>query len=394
MNPHPWDIGRKRWFLIVTTILVFILPWIGSAIRWSGSIPGYGLFPAQKVTDTPGFSRPYFIFLASVALIMAIFLSVPRLFGFKRVEKRSRPNPARLPVWFWAALPLFIASWFFTWARPRIFFEIAHYTFVPLWWSFVLVLDGLVYRRTGGASLVATRPDTMKLLAVVSCMSWFSFEFLNFFVLENWYYPNNEVFSNFGNIVLFAASYTTVLPAIFEWYSLLRTVPSLDARYSRGPRVALPKWALWIAYILAGALSFGMGYFPFLLFWGVWVALIPLLGSALSIAGYWTPMSDISGSGDWSRVSLVGLATLCNGFFWELWNFGSEWFHNDIPTNPNYWKYSVPYVDVIHIFSEMPLLGYFGYILFGVNCWILWLIAAYLFNFSPDIDVHRLDETR
>lgn len=92
-------------------------------------------------------------------------------------------------------------------------------------------------------------------------------------------------------------------------------------------------------------------------------------------------------NGDWSKVILVGLATVFNGFFWEFWNFGSEWFHDDAPTNPNYWKYSVPYLDKFHIFSEMPVLGYFGYLFFGLNCWIIWLIAAYVFKFDADIEV-------
>ena len=388
MFPRAPGRARRRWFLLISTVLVFLLPFIGSVLRWDGDIPGYGAFPAQKVVEVPGFNLGYFIFMASIAALMTLFLAFPRLFGFKKRPAESQSiSPGRFPIWFWVSLPIFALSWFFMWARVTMLVNLSHYSFVPLWWSFILMLDGWVYRRTGGRSLIATRPNTMKLLAVVSCLSWFSFEFLNFFVLENWYYPNNEIFTNFGNIFLFSLSYTTVLPAIFEWYTLFRSVPALDRRYGTGPKIAFPKPLVWFCYIAGAILCFAMGYFPFLLFWGVWVALIPLLGSAMSLTGYWTPLSDIARRGDWSRVSLIGLATLCNGFFWELWNFGSEWFHRDVPTNPNYWRYSVPYVDVIHIFSEMPLLGYFGYILFGVNCWILWLISSYLMGFSPDIDL-------
>lgn len=129
-----------------------------------------------------------------------------------------------------------------------------------------------------------------------------------------------------------------------------------------------------------------MGYYPYLLFWVLWVALVPMLSAAMALAGYWTPFTPIK-NGDWSKVILIALATVFNGFFWELWNFGSEWFHDDAPTNPNYWKYSVPYLDKFHIFSEMPLLGYFGYLFFGLNCWIIWLIAAYVFKFDADIEV-------
>jgi hypothetical protein len=53
-------------------------------------------------------------------------------------------------------------------------------------------------------------------------------------------------------------------------------------------------------------------------------------------------------------------AALCCGFFWEMWNAGSYMK----------WSYRVPLVDAFHIF-EMPLLGYAGYLPFGVICGIV-----------------------
>ena len=46
---------------------------------------------------------------------------------------------------------------------------------------------------------------------------------------------------------------------------------------------------------------------------------------------------------------------------------------------PAYWQYSLPYVDVLHVF-EMPLLGYFGYLPFGGYCWLWWIAVATLLN--------------
>jgi hypothetical protein len=54
-------------------------------------------------------------------------------------------------------------------------------------------------------------------------------------------------------------------------------------------------------------------------------------------------------------------------------------------TNPNYWQYNIPYVNVIHIFSEMPLLGYFGYIPFGVLVWQVFIWSGKMFNFDSQI---------
>jgi hypothetical protein len=51
------------------------------------------------------------------------------------------------------------------------------------------------------------------------------------------------------------------------------------------------------------------------------------------------------------------MAALICGLFWEMWNYYSA----------AKWAYSIPFVDAFHLF-EMPLLGYGGYIPFGLEC--------------------------
>jgi hypothetical protein len=325
-------------------------------------------------------------------LILALYL-FPALFKFKKYV--GEPEPARktvsFPSWFIPSIIILGLSWFFMWGRFQIVQPIDHFTFVPLWWSFIFLLDSIVYKRTGGISLIASRSNTMKIMAVTSAFSWFVFEYLNFFVLENWYYPNNHVFTNFGNIAWQLMSYTTVLPVIFEFYWLLRTFPRLRDRYRSGPVIGFSRPVMYVFMVLGLALMLLMGRFPFPLFWVLWVSLIPALVPAMSLKGMWTPFTPIARKGDWSPVLLIALATVTTGFFWEFWNFGSEWFHNDLPTNPNYWKYSVPYVDKFHIFSEMPILGYFGYMFFGNVCWVLWVTMGYLVGFNFSIHSHDED---
>lgn len=384
---------KKRLLLIITYIFLFVLPFIGSYIRWGGTPPGFGEFPAQKVVEDPGFNLTYFIAACAVAFVILIFLLFPRLFGFKKPEKvHAAKTYAKFPVWFWPSLVVTLISWSLMWGRFIIIQPIDHYTFVPLWWGFILTIDGIVYKINNGVSLVSSKPDIMKLLAVVSSVSWFVFEFLNFFVMENWYYPNNEIFTNFGNISWQLLSYTTVLPAIFELYSLLSTWDWLKNRYAQGPVITISKPLQVIALIAGLVLTFLMGLFPFALFWVLWVSLIPALVPAMSLSKFWTPFTPIARKGNYIPVVLIALATLLNGFFWEFWNYGSEWFHPDIPTNPNYWKYSVPYLDKFHIFSQMPVLGYFGYLFFGIGCWILWVSIAHIVGFKHNI--HLKDEEK
>ncbi len=380
---------KKYLLLLCSFIALFVLPALGSHFLWGGPPPGFGLFPAEEVMKSAAFNQTYFNFACVVALGIVTFLMFPSLFGFKKPKIDAEKNRKEVgyPVWFIPSLIVLLASWFFMWGRFDIVQPIDHYTFVPLWWSFILVLDSFVYKRNNGKSLVASSPNTMKLLGIVSCFSWFVFEYQNFFVLENWYYPNNKIFTNFGNIAWQLVSYTTVLPAIFEWYFLLRTFKVMDERYRNGPVVKVPVMGQYILLIVGLVLLFLMGYFPEEMFWGLWVSLVPVLVPAMNIGNYWTPFTEISKKGDWSYINLIAISTLINGFFWEFWNFGSEWFHDDMPTNPNYWKYSVPYLDKYHIFSEMPILGYCGYLLFGIVCWVLWLAVAYLMDFDATIKI-------
>ncbi len=398
---------KKIVFLIITSALIFLLPTLGSIVRWGGLPEGYGLFPAQQAGTDPGFNLTYFICASVVAAFILIFLLFPRLFGFKKVVAAPVVRQkVDFPYWFWGALPVLIICWIIMWTRAKIpvdlepitslpiSFSLERYTFVPLWWSFICILDGIVYKRNNAISLLSIKPRVMQVLAVVSCYSWFAFEYLNFFVMENWYYPNNHVMSDFGNIFWFSLSYTTVLPAIVEWYLLLKTFPRMRDRYSNGPRLKVNKGWLIALYIVGLVLSLLMGYFPYQLFWVLWVALVPLLSAAMGLTRLWTPFTPIR-EGNWSPILLIAIGTVLNGLFWEMWNFGSEWFKSGYPANPNYWKYSVPYLDKFHIFSEMPILGYFGYLFFGVNCWILWLAAAYIFKFNPNFELDgRQDETR
>jgi hypothetical protein len=380
---------KKYMLLLASFSLLFILPYIGSYLKWGDTPPGYGLFPAQEVMPSPGFNQTYFIFCSAIAIGVLFFLLFPSLVGFRKPETvvPKAIKKVAFPKWFVPSLIVTLVSWILMWGRFEAVHHLDHFTFVPLWWGFILVLDSIVYKRNGGKSLVATRPVTMKLMAAVSCFSWFVFEYQNFFVLENWYYPNNQIFSNFGNISWQLMSYTTVLPAIFEIYFLLRTFRSLRERYAHGPKIVVPLKLQYVMLVIGLILFVMMGYFPDEMFWMLWVGLIPVLAPAMNIGNYWNPFTEISKKGDWSKVILIALATLVNGFFWEFWNFGSEWFHDYAPTNPNYWKYSVPYLDKYHIFSEMPILGYFGYLIFGIGCWMLWLTVAYLVGFDAKIEI-------
>jgi hypothetical protein len=68
----------------------------------------------------------------------------------------------------------------------------------------------------------------------------------------------------------------------------------------------------------------------------------------------------LSGHGDWRGILSSTLAALVCGFFWEMWNYYSL----------ARWVYHIPFVQHLQLF-EMPLLGYAGYLPFGVECGVV-----------------------
>jgi hypothetical protein len=346
---------------------------------------GFGVFPPLFVENPPGFNLFIFIALALVEAAFFLFLLFPQWFGFTIPTPPPKPAPAALPVWFWLGSVLTLFFWWLMWARITPFGDLVYYAFTPMWWGFILALDGLVYRRSGGYSLLAARPQTLLISAVVSIAGWFYFEYFDYFALGNWYYPNTAEglmpLNHATVVLLFQIAYTTVWPAIFEWYTLLNTFPGLADRYSNGPKIVLPGGLLlWGGFLLI----FAVVFFPYPLFWAMWVGPLAIFSGQLIRKGIWNPFSAMA-EGNWGPALLVAIGSLCNGFFWELWNWGSNADPTLPATNPNYWIYDIPYVNVIHIFAEMPLLGYIGYMPFGILVWMVFIWLGELLGFNSGL---------
>lgn len=370
--------------LIWPVLLSIVLPLAASWFAYPDTHlpPGFGVFPPLFVTEPPGFNLVIFTLLALIEAGLIVFLIFPQWFGFQPVQPPAPPTPVKFPFWFWIGAVLTLFFWWLMWARVTPFGDLVYYAFSPLWWGFILALDGIVYRRSAGQSLLATKPATFVISAVISLVGWCYFEYYDYFALGTWYYPNSVMpqLSHQTIVIIFLVAYTTVWPAIFEWYMLLNTCPSLATRYSNGPKLALPgNLLLWGGFALVTAMVF----LPHPLFWVVWIGTLAIFAGMMIRLNIWTPFTALA-EGNWGPMLLVGMGTIFNGFFWEMWNYGSA--HPTLPvTNPNYWVYDIPYVNVIHIFSEMPLLGYFGYAPFGIMAWVFFIWAGKVFGFDTTL---------
>jgi hypothetical protein len=98
------------------------------------------------------------------------------------------------------------------------------------------------------------------------------------------------------------------------------------------------------------------GAYPQQFFPALWAAPLALVLGEGILAGRPGVGREIA-AGDWRRAATWAMAALVCGFFWEMWNSHSA----------AKWIYTVPFVDRWHVF-EMPLLGYLGYLPFGLEC--------------------------
>ena len=70
-------------------------------------------------------------------------------------------------------------------------------------------------------------------------------------------------------------------------------------------------------------------------------------------------LDDVA-TGNWSRLVRFAVVSLLCGLVWEMWNINSF----------TKWIYAIQYVHRFQYF-EMPLLGLFGYIPFGIECLVI-----------------------
>jgi hypothetical protein len=191
----------------------------------------------------------------------------------------------------------------------------------------------------------------------LSSAFWWFFEYLNRFV-QNWYYIGAQEFTSLEYFLHATLPFSTVLPAVLGTTELLASYSWISAgveqfRPIRSTNVKIVGWGI---LLLASVGLTGIGIWPSYLFPLVWVAPLLLIISLQAVAGEQSIFSSIV-RGDWKSLWLPALAALVCGFFWEMWNYKSL----------AHWEYAIPIVHRFQIF-EMPLLGYAGYLPFGLEC--------------------------
>lgn len=354
--------GSRAALKVLLLIALLVLPPL-AGVRLAGEpIAPYLALPPQLASPpSPPFSWLRFSIIG--ALVLAVL--APFLYVVLRNQDRGvrRVAPQRgFPWWGWLGLLWLLASWFVAWNRFDWLGDWQAHSFAPIWLSYIVFINGLCYRRTGRC-LLTDRPRLLVLLFPASSLFWWFFEYLNRFT-QNWSYHGTGEIHGLSYVLAASLPFATVLPAVLSTRDYLGSFPCLYAGLEDGwrpPRLGVRAVA---GLLLIAALSLlALPLFPMLLYPVLWAAPLVVVIALQALLGEPTALDPVV-DGDWRPIWLAALAGLVCGFLWELWNWHSL----------ARWEYQVHYVDRFHLF-EMPLLGYAGYLPFGLQC----VAAATLF---------------
>ena len=229
------------------------------------------------------------------------------------------------------------------------------------WWPYILLADGLVYKKTGW-SIIKSRPGAFLDLLPWSVSFWLIFELFNL-RLSNWHYvgliPQAPL-----RWTGYAAAFATVLPGLFETYLLIRAYTPLGRLRTRPlPGIGSPEKALFFSGILFLALPLLLPRFFYPLVWGGFVLVL----EPFNRKRHATSLLEDLQTGRAGRIASLLASGLACGFLWEFWNYWAR----------SKWVYTVPFVGDLKLF-EMPVAGFLGFPPFALECYAMYAFVASL----------------
>ena len=353
--------GFNRFLLkfLILSVMLLGLPLFG--IFAAGyPIARYLEFPPQTryVAHAP-FSWLAFVVIALSVLAVGLPVAIQGFRSYKKISPQfSHPRFRPFPWWGWIGVLTGIIAWTLAWTRFAWFANYQPHTFSPLWFSYIAVVNALCYRRTGQC-LLTDRTGFFLLLFPVSAVFWWFFEYLNRFV-QNWFYVGTE-FSPWAYFWFATLPFSTVLPAVMstrQWLLSFKWVRQAYESFNSLRFSYHHQSALFVLALSAAGLA-GVGVWSNYIFPLLWVSPLLIIICLQEMMKESSIFSQIA-EGDWSGAVAAALAAMVCGGFWEMWNYFSL----------AKWQYSIPLVHRFQIF-EMPLLGYAGYLSFGLECAVI-----------------------
>jgi len=327
----------------------------------------WGLRPELLWSHRRPFS--WWAFSCFMALVgLSLFPFARRMWRFAVSRGRafglpfSVPACGRFPWWGWLGAAVLAAGWALSWnyrfgwlPHPSARVQV-QLSYAPVWAGFILLVNALCVKRSGHSPMT-DHPWAYAATFPASVLFWWFFEYLNRFVW-NWYYLGIAEIGAVEYVLYASVCFASVLPGVCAVAALLHTFPVFDDRVFSGMAcvdLRRPKWCAFLGALAATGLC-GIVFAPefaYPLLWISPVAMFLLLQFLMKEPCVLDPVAR----GNWSVFIRFGIAALVCGFCWETWNYYAL----------AKWVYSVPWVQRFQIW-EMPLVGFAGYLPFGVEC--------------------------
>ncbi len=335
--------------------LIFGLPVLGLLLAGKPLPSPFTLLPIPTTPGAHSFHWGWFITLTVIICITLLPFFI-RWFRSQTTPHSRLQTSFSFPWWGWFALGWICCAWTLAWTRFSWFEPFQPHTFPLLWFGYIGLINALTFQRKGHCFLTHS-PKIYGSLFLLSAGFWWTFEYLNQFV-QNWHYVGFSSINTFEAYVFMTVSFSTVLPAVWGTVEWLSTFPRLTDPFEHWHhinRLKLHRYA-WFAVVFGAIGLLCIGLQPTWLFPLLWVSpLLIIMGFQQIREG--PNLLQALAQGNWCPVVLPALAALICGVFWEMWNFASL----------VHWEYTIPFVHAFQVF-EMPLLGYSGYLPFGLEC--------------------------
>lgn len=275
------------------------------------------------------------------------------------------------PWWGWLGLVILTAGWTLSWTRFEWFrpYQVMC-SYFPIWIGFILVMNGLCQRRRGGSPLT-DHPLPYLATFPASALFWWFFEYLNRYVW-NWYYLGVADLGAAEYVIYATLCFTSVLPGVTAVADWLRTFPAFaDDVYDGMWKVELRSAGGIVFFLVVAAIGLtGIVFVPNYVYPFLWMSPLAMFVLVQYLFRE-SCVTDRLRTGNWSFYFRFSVAALICGLCWETWNYYAY----------AKWVYAVPYVHRFQIW-EMPLIGFAGYLPFGVECAAVtaWICPALVFG--------------
>lgn len=318
----------------------------------------WGLHPENLWNFRRPFHWGWFIGMCTFTFV-CMFPLVRR--GFKALKdagaKAKERKCAAFPWWGWLGIVLLLVSWIIAWNRFECFKSCqAHISYFPIWMGYIVTINAICKWRSGHCPMTS-HPWLYVATFPASSLFWWFFEYLNRFVW-NWYYLGIGDFSATEYIIFATLCFATVLPGVYATAELLGTFRFFnDHHYDDMGKVDVrsPMSRCVLLFLSAIGLS-GIVFFPEYAYPLLWISPLMVFVLVQIVLGERCILDRLR-TGAWGLVFRFEIAALICGLCWETWNYYAV----------AKWVYAVPWVHGWQIW-EMPLIGFAGYLPFGVEC--------------------------